>query len=245
MVALVVAWRGLKDALETRRAMVRDRQADLLVRLIHAVEADRRQTEYVRGWDAGSPPIVRSVEAASLCHALWGRRTLFGTTWHLYCQDDQTWTEGLWDLYPRMRGELQSALDKLNHEDAKAIRGARSRPWASGPRHARAALVARMSHAERSGTPETASDLRGCRLPRLDSNQEQGLPKLLASAPSVSACGLDKRSWPQTSCFGCWPQDGRRTFVGHHRRPRPHMDKVAGQLDEHTTLPQRLDRRFR
>jgi hypothetical protein len=119
--ALWIALDSRNAASEARRAMVRDRQAELLVELIGAVETDIRLTEEALAWDS-VPPIVRSARAASLCRALWGQSNLFGTTWHLYCEEDQTWTEDLWkrgELFQRMRQELQMALDRLNSEDAK------------------------------------------------------------------------------------------------------------------------------
>jgi hypothetical protein len=115
-VALWVAVRAQADAREARRAVARDRAADLLVQLVRAVERDIAKAEDLRVPGI----IVRSPEAASLCRALYGRRNVFGTTWHVYCEEDQQWIHDLrarGELFPRMRDELQDALDKLDAED--------------------------------------------------------------------------------------------------------------------------------
>jgi hypothetical protein len=110
-----------RNAQEARKAMAPDRTADLLVQLIRAVEADIAAAE-----KSSTPGVtVRSLEAKALCRALWGHRNLFATTWALYCGEG---TEPLWidhllasgELFPRMRDELQTALDQLDHEDRSA-----------------------------------------------------------------------------------------------------------------------------
>ena len=119
VVALFIAARAQRDVREARRAASRDRAARLLVELIRAVEQDIAAAE--RSSDPDE--VVRSAEGAGLCRALWGRRNLFGTTWHVYCENDQRWIADLrksGDLFPRMREELQSALDALDHEDRSA-----------------------------------------------------------------------------------------------------------------------------
>lgn len=115
-VALYLANQAQSEARETRRAVSRDRALRLLVDLIRAVESDIAASEA-----AGS--IVRSPEAAGLCRALWGRRNPFGTAWHVYCEEDQTSPEMLFEraeLFPRMREELQNALDAIDFEDRGA-----------------------------------------------------------------------------------------------------------------------------
>ena len=118
VVALVVSRRAQLDAREARKAVARDRTADLLVQLIRAVEQDIEAAER-----SHPQAIVRSVEATALCRALWGYRNLFGTTWHVYCGPDAQWITDLrpsGELFGRMRDELQSALDSLDHEDRSA-----------------------------------------------------------------------------------------------------------------------------
>src|SRR5690242_16074145 len=79
-----------RNARETRKAMARDRTADLLVQLIRAVEGD---VERMEGTTKGVT--VRSLEGQALCRALWGHRNLFGTTWAFYCEPDQAWVDKL------------------------------------------------------------------------------------------------------------------------------------------------------
>jgi hypothetical protein len=86
-----------------------------LVDLIRVVEIDINQAQR-RG-----VPVVRSPEGAGLCRALWGHRNLFGTTWGVYCDPEvQGWIDDLRDrgeLFPRMREELQTAVDAIEFED--------------------------------------------------------------------------------------------------------------------------------
>jgi len=115
LVALGVAADAQGIAREDRRASVRDRLAARLVELIKAVEHDILLSE-----DRGE--IQRSATTAALCRVLWGQRNWFGTTWHVYCEDDQRWPEDLHrrgELFPRMRSELQEALNQLDHQDAR------------------------------------------------------------------------------------------------------------------------------
>ncbi|GAA0933464.1 hypothetical protein GCM10009554_18650 [Kribbella koreensis] len=114
LVALNVATDAQRIAKEDRRAAVRDRLAGRLVELIKAVEYDILLSE-----DRGE--IQRSATTAALCRVLWGQRNWFGTTWHVYCEEDQRWPEDLYQhgqLFPRMRSELQEALNQLDHQDA-------------------------------------------------------------------------------------------------------------------------------
>jgi len=119
-VALYIANRSEKvserSSREARQALSRDRTARLLVDLVKVVEDDVRNMPYPRSLDQ----FPRSPEGQALCRALWGRRNWFGTVWHVYCEDDQASTENLareGKLIPKMRAELQEALDQLDHED--------------------------------------------------------------------------------------------------------------------------------
>jgi hypothetical protein len=110
---------AIESAREARQAASRERVSALLVELVKAVEGDIRQAEQVSNSLGG---YSRSIEAQALCRALWGHRNLFGTTWHVYCEVDQEWPRQLadsGDLYPRMRTELQTALDSLDYEDRR------------------------------------------------------------------------------------------------------------------------------
>jgi hypothetical protein len=118
-IALVIAAGALREAREVRRAASRDRAARLLVELIRAVEED------IAAAEGSSDPneVVRSAQGAALCRALYGRRNAFGTAWAVYCDEEDEyrgWIESLrgsGQLFPRMREELQSALDALDYED--------------------------------------------------------------------------------------------------------------------------------
>jgi len=111
--------RAERNVREARRAASRDRTARLLVQLVGAVEQDIAAAER-----SGDPhEVIRSPAGAALCRSLWGHRNLFATTWHVYCEDDERWIADLrasGDLFRRMREELQSALDTLDHEDRSA-----------------------------------------------------------------------------------------------------------------------------
>lgn len=121
-VAVVVALRAERHsrdaATEARQAASRDRTASLMVQLVTAVEEDARTTAR----DFAMRP-VRSPRGAAVCRALWGHRNTLGTVWQFYtAADDDPWIMHLYgseELWPWMRNELQSALDKLDYADRK------------------------------------------------------------------------------------------------------------------------------
>lgn len=125
-IALYVSAQARKDAeraaQEARQVASRARTIDLLVQLVRTVERDATSS--------GGTNVQRTAEGASLCRALWGHRNLFGTAWHLYCEDDQRWIQDLvskGQLVPRIRSELQEAIDSLDHQDRRDRAAARSR----------------------------------------------------------------------------------------------------------------------
>lgn len=127
VVALVVSHRAEKAAetaaQEARQAVARDRTARLLIDLVRAVERDIGMFTAHGNKRVGD---LRSAEGSAMCRALWGHRGSFGTVWAVYCEDDQTWTQQLHrngELFPRMRSELQEAIELLDHQDRSAGRG--------------------------------------------------------------------------------------------------------------------------
>lgn len=80
---------------------------------------------------SGGTNVERSAEGAALCRALWGHRNQFGTTWHVYCEENQRWIHDLvstGQLVPRIRSELQEAIDSLDHQDRQDRAAGKSRP---------------------------------------------------------------------------------------------------------------------
>jgi hypothetical protein len=115
VVALRVAGDARGIAREDLRARVHDRVAARLLDLLLEVENDILLSTQ-RGEFARSP------KAAALCRGLFAQRNWFGTTWHVYCEEDQQWPDELLrsgELFPRMRAELQEALSTLDYQDAR------------------------------------------------------------------------------------------------------------------------------
>lgn len=141
--ALYVAQDGRRIAIEARAAGVRERVVEQMTELLRVIERDAAAVNEQLTLRPPTP------EGAAACRAVWGYRSQIGTSFAWYCggEDMRAWIDQLDarnEVLPRMRQELQEAIDKQNFEDVSdAARAAqrrqrsqrqRVREWIQGSR---------------------------------------------------------------------------------------------------------------